>query len=113
MTDDEIREAFQRVCDHCDELMDGYIGTSMRRSLKYLGYSRVQQDELIRYCAMNGFDYCLDPLIAATHFDPNNPKAIDNMVTDYPEAWACEWGPDQLKSRVQCVRLPRQSTRAD
>jgi hypothetical protein len=107
MTGDDITNALKRVCRHCDELMDGYVPISMRKSLKYLGYNRVEQDEVIRYCAMNGFDYCLDPIIAASHFDPNNKDAVNGMVTDAPAAWACEWGPDQLKSRVMSVRPPR------
>lgn len=107
MRSEEIREALDRVCGHCDEMMDGYHGVSMRGTLRFLGYNREQQDEVIHYCAMNGFDYCLDPVIKATHFDPNNPKAVNDMVTDYPPTFACEWGPDQLKSRVRSVRVPR------
>lgn len=107
MTADDIRTALERVCGHCDDMMDGYRGVSMRRTLKFLGYDKAQQDDVINYCAMNGFDYCLDPMIPATHFDPNNPKAVNDMVTDYPPLFACDWGPDQLKSRVQCVRPPR------
>lgn len=106
MTSAEIKTALERVRKHCDELMPDYQGVSMRGALKFLRYTRVEQDEVIRYCAMNGFDYCLDPMIPATHFDPNNPDAVNGMVTDCPPAFACEWGPDQLKSRVWCVRLP-------
>lgn len=96
MTANDIQEALDIVCAHCDELMDGYIGISLRRSLKFNGYNRVQQDEIIRFCAMNGFDYCIDPIIPS-RTDPSKPTP----------AFACEWGPDQLKSRIQCVRIPR------
>lgn len=105
MTNAEIKEALQRVCDHCDDMMDGYQPVSMRGSLKFLGYTVPQQNEVISHCAMNGFNYCLDYTVAATHFDPNNPKAVNDMVTDYPDQQACFWGPDQLKSRIQCVRV--------
>lgn len=105
MTNKEISEALDRVCKHCDDMMDGYHSVSMRGSLKFLGYTPTQINEVIHHCALNGFDYCLDYTIKATHFDPNNPKAVNNMVTDYPEQRFCSWGPDQLKSRIRCVRV--------
>ncbi len=105
MTSYEIKEALQRVCDHCDDLMGIYESVSMRDALKFLNYTTPQANEIINHCAMNGFDYCLDYTIPATHFDPNNPAAVNGMVTDYPEQQFCSWGPDQLKSRVRCVRV--------
>lgn len=88
-----------------------YFGVSMRQVLQdRLGYSNVEANEVIREVANRGFEYCLDPMIAATHFDPNNPRAGKDptsrdyqMVTDYPDRFACEWGIDQLRSRLDCV----------
>lgn len=100
MTGREITNALAEVCDHCDELMDGYVPISLRASLKYLGYDRVQQDEVIHYCALNGFNHCIDPIITSTGI---------GIAPEYPAAQVCRWGPDQLKSRVQCVRPPKQS----
>ena len=40
--------------------------------------------------------------------DPGeNPAAVDKMVTNFPSADACYWGPDQLKSRLDALSGPR------
>ena len=81
-----------------------YTHYSMRRALKEVGCSESQIQGVLQYCANHGFDYCLDPTISATHFDPNNPNAVKDMVTDYPPSFACEWGADQLLSRLWALR---------
>lgn len=104
MTNLQIRGAIEQVKVHCDLLMENYESVSMRGALYTLGFTTEEADEVIRYCSERGFKYCLDPMIAATHFDPNNPRAVNNMITDRPSAQACYWGPDQLKSRLQSLR---------
>ena len=104
MTEDQVTEAIKQVKVQCDLLMATYEPVSMRGALYSLGYSEDDADTVIRYVADHGFDYCLDPMIAATHYDPNNSQAIDGMVTDRPSRDACHWGPDQLKSRLNFIR---------
>lgn len=99
-----IEEAIEAVKDLCDEYQHEYKPVSMRSALEVLGYDNTQQNAIIKYVASKGFTYCLDPIIAATHFDPNNPRAVNDMVTDTPDYGACFWGPDQLKSRLQSLR---------
>lgn len=103
-TTDKIIDAIKQVISLCDDLQADYEPVSMRGALYTLGYDEDQADAVINYCAANGFNYCIDPSISATHFDPNNRNAVNDMVTDRPSADACYWGPDQLKSRLAFVR---------
>jgi hypothetical protein len=104
MSKAQIHIAVHRVMSLCDEYQTGYRSVSMRSALETLGYDRDAQDEIVRAVAEEGFQYCLDPIISATHFDPNNPQAENGMITDFPNKEACYWGPDQLKSRLHCTR---------
>ena len=92
-------EAIAQVIVHCDLLMETYEPVSMRGALNTLGFSPSEVEEILTVCAEAGFDYCLDPSIAGTHYDGNT------MVTTYPGPDACYWGPDQLKSRLQSVKV--------
>lgn len=98
-----IKEAIRKVIAECEKRQAAYTPIAMRPALTELGFGKDQADAVIAYCASHGFDYCLDPTVSATHYDPNNPAAVKGMITDYPSSRACYWGPDQLKSRLNCV----------
>jgi len=103
LTDTQVYEAIGQMCVHCTLLEPTYTPVSARGALYELGYHGADAEQIIDHIAAGGFTYCLDPRIAATHYDPNNPAAVNGMVTDKPGAQACYWGPDQLKSRLQCL----------
>jgi hypothetical protein len=109
LTTEQVREAIDQMIVQCELKMQDYEFVSARGCLNELGYHGESQDQIINAIAEAGFNYCLDPHISATHFDPNNPAAINDMVTDYPDEDACYWGPDQLKSRLHALmwRLPK------
>jgi len=103
MTDEQVYEAIAQMCAQCELKMAGYVPVSARGVLRELGYDGDALEQVIDHIAAGGFTYCLDPRVAATHFDPNNPKAVNGMVTDYADSIGCMWGPDQLRSRLQCL----------
>lgn len=104
LTKDQLNEAIDQMKVHCDLAMPEYSPVCARGVLNDLGYG-ADVEQVLQALYDGGFQYCLDPQFSATHFDPNNPKAVNNMVTDYPSPDACYWGPDQLKSRLWSVRL--------
>lgn len=88
-------EAIKQVialCETCEHNKD-YTPISMREALNMLGFTDIQ--EILRYTADHGFDYCLDHTIPATSYP--------DFVPELPPQQACYWGPDQLKSRLQFV----------
>jgi len=118
LTEEEILLAIERVRTQCrlDELhntkeagkhLPNFHNPSLRSALDASGYTGEEAQVVIYYVASHGFDYCLDPTIEATHFDPNNPKAVNGMVTDSPPRDACHWTPEQLRSRLDALRGPR------
>jgi hypothetical protein len=102
LTQDQLKEAIEQMKVHCDLKMADYEAVSARSVLYELGYE-ADAEQVLKAIYDAGFTYCLDRDFSATHFDPNNPKAVNDMVTDYPSADACYWGPDQLKSRLEAV----------
>jgi hypothetical protein len=46
-------------------------------------------------CVEGGFEYCLDRTIPA--------KTYPDFELRYPPQDACSWGPDQLRSRLECI----------
>lgn len=96
LTQDQINESIEQVKVHCDLLMPNYEMVSLRSALYTLGYTESDADQIIRYCAEKGFCYCIDPIIAT--------KSYPDFKPEFPQASVCYWGPDQLKSRLWCVR---------
>jgi hypothetical protein len=93
MNEDEIKSAIEDVKKLCDVKMDGYKMVSLRSALREL---KIEEQPVIDYVSKHGFTYCLDYTIAATdHFEGNTEK---------PSQDVCYWGPDQLKSRLDCLR---------
>jgi len=68
-----------------------YYNITARAALRDIGIVGDEADDVLALCHCGGFTYCLDP-----EFCHDNGE--------YPEWWACAWGIDQLRSRVECVR---------
>lgn len=88
-----IQEAIDQVKVQCEIRIgaDNYNPISMRGVLYSLGYGTDETDEVIRNVASRGFQYCLD-------------STIPHKDGERPGSFACYWGPDQLKSRLDCLR---------
>jgi hypothetical protein len=93
LTEDQIHEAIHQMMIQCDLAMPEYRALSARSCLSELGYHGLNAQQVIDHIAAGGFDYCLDPSIPASGH--NNER---------PSRDVCYWGPDQLKSRLQCLR---------
>jgi hypothetical protein len=76
----------------------GYPAVSVRSLATKLGFEELLPN-ILTACKEGGFSYCLDHTIEATSWDGNK----DGMVTEHPPRNACYWGPDQLRSRLDCV----------
>jgi len=103
MTREEILEAIKEARDYVGAkekaYRDGtgaYGSISLRSLLADLGYRPLQQNIIIRACAIGGFNYCVDPTISFR----NHEGEWEN-----PPRFACVWGYDQLRSRLDCVRF--------
>jgi hypothetical protein len=94
MTEEKIHEAMGQMLTHCQILeATDYHSVSARGVLNTLGYDREEQDAVIQALYDGGFNYCLDPMF------PSKTRGVDEPTPDF----ACFWGPDQLRSRVECV----------
>jgi hypothetical protein len=104
LTEDQVIEAVHQVMVTCDLKMADYEAVSLRSALAECGYRGEQAQQVINHVAAGGFDYCLDPSIPMTgHHDAQGEK---------PSYEVCYWGPDQLKSRLQCLsNVPRRLNR--
>lgn len=91
LNDSQIKEAIAQVQVQCELLMSNYEMVSLRSALDSLGYGSEDAQQVIDYCADHGFNYCLDYTV----------KHNDGHL---PEQTFCYWGPDQLSSRLDCVR---------
>jgi len=96
MSDPEIVDAITKVKALCDEhYADGYRAISMRSGLVEAGYSGEQIAPVLEYVASHGFEYCLDHTIECSS-GTEKPRSR-------PDQDVCWWGPDQLKSRLDCL----------
>lgn len=95
MTAPQVKEAVDQMKVHCDLKMADYEMVSARSALYELGYHGEQAEQVLKALFEGGFTYCLDP---DYHRSPSQePARISPDV--------CYWGPDQLKSRLNCVWL--------
>jgi len=93
MTNEQIIEALQQVVIDCKNLEEyDYHSVSLRGELYKLGYEPIEADQCITHAFAEGFNYCIDPM-----YPSNNEPTPD---------FACYWGPDQLRSRLEWF-LPR------
>lgn len=69
-----------------------YASLSAREVLYELGYARASADVVLLAIAGRGFEYCLDPIVPSKDGEGATPR------------FACVWGVDQLRSRLDCVR---------
>jgi hypothetical protein len=97
MVKDKILEAIQQVIVTCELKMVNYEMVSLRSALYECGYTQPQADDVIRYAAKHGFGYCVDSMIAIKDMD-------DPSIARRPSPDSCYWGPDQLASRLHCLR---------
>jgi len=74
----------------------GYPAVSVRSLARKLGYAELLPS-ILEACASNGFTYCLDSTIEATSYSGGEEKI------GRPSQEVCYWGPDQLRSRLDCV----------
>ena len=72
LTAAQLKEAIDQMKIQCDLKMNGYLPVSARSVLYELGYE-ADIDQLLQVIYDGGFQYCLDPQFAATHFDPTQP----------------------------------------
>lgn len=101
LTDEQVKEAITQMRTSCDLKMEQDYQLVTARGLLYeLGFEVEDAEQVLQVLYDGGFRYCLDPWFKAKHFDPNNPKAVNGMVEEFPSHDACYWGPDQLKSRL-------------
>jgi len=87
----KIRDEARRL-----ETGHGYPMVSVRSLAEKLGLAD-RIDEILAACAMGGFDYCLDHTI-----QPANAHGVTG-TREFPSRNVCYWGPDQLRSRLDCV----------
>lgn len=106
MNEKQLNEAIDQMKVQCDLKMATYEPASARAVLHELGYDGDDVEQVLQRIYDGGFTYCLDSRFEATHYDPDNPRAVGGMVTDRPSADACYWGPDQLKSRLDSLFYP-------
>ena len=81
------------------ESIKNYDPITLRSVLYLLGYEEDEAEEVLRAVAGGGFEYCLDPAIECNSGDHEKPGRI------HPPHFECRWGPDQMRSRLDCVRL--------
>jgi hypothetical protein len=98
MTTDQVNDAIRQLHSFCrarEEIKD-YESMSARGVLYDLGYEEDEADEVLVAIYQGGFTHCLDPSFKGQGVYPD-------FVPEYPPAFACYWGPDQLRSRVHWV----------
>lgn len=97
MTTHQIQEAIEQMKSHCKLLEEtDYHSVTARGVLHTLGY-QADADEILASISASGFEYCLDPAIECNSGDPDDNKRI------HPPEFACYWGPDQLRSRLNSL----------
>jgi hypothetical protein len=95
LSKEQIDEAIDQVVCHAQNLIavDNYQAISVRGTLYTLGYETEQAEQVLSRLFEGGFSYCLDP-----KFHKGNPSY------GVPSMDVCHFGPDQLVSRIRCVR---------
>jgi len=92
MPKEQITEAIDQAVVFCrsKEEAKEYESVSLRGVLYDLGYGIDQVENVLQTCAKRGFWYCLD-------------SSIPHQDGHYPAQAVCYWGPDQLRSRLECL----------
>jgi len=90
---DQLNEAIEQMKVHCDLAMPEYSPVCARGVLNDLGYG-ADVEQVLQHIFDGGFTYCLDP-----HYHKSPSNDLGPVSGD-----VCYWGPDQLKSRLECVR---------
>lgn len=94
MRTSQVLEAIEQMKVHCDLAMSDYRGLSARGTLYELGYHGEDAEQILKALYDGGFTYCLD-------------RKFATKDGEFPSADVCIWGPDQLKSRLHSVWIPR------
>lgn len=106
VTTEQVIDAVRQMKVQCDLHMTAYDSVSARSILYELGYSEEQADEVIFQLAEGGFNYCIDPMIRIKDTDGPQGDAPTKCKMVVPPGFACYWGPDQLRSRLDCAHIP-------
>jgi hypothetical protein len=97
MSKEWIEEAIQQAQAFCrfKEERREFDPISLRGVLYDLGYGIDQVEHVLKTCADRGFWYCLD-------------AAVPHQDGHYPAQSVCYWGPDQLRSRLECLHYGKE-----
>jgi len=98
MTKEQIGEAVDQMRSFCADMEAGndYTSIPARGVLYKLGYTNDEADEVLKAIHAEGFSYCLDSMF---------PSKDGEGTFGHTPMTACYWGPDQLRSRLNCVSL--------
>ena|ERR1043165_235802 len=99
LSEEQVKEAIEQMKVTCDLKMQGYLPVSARSVLYELGYHGENCEQVLQYIYDRGFTYCFDSHFRSEWYDPNKRE----QVSEYPDPDVCYWGPDQLKSRLECI----------
>jgi hypothetical protein len=92
----DCKQAIADAIVVAEKHLPNYDMVSCRSVLREAGYDNEEIGVVLRYIADHGFEYCLDATIeCSSHGDPTKI---------FPSANVCYWGPDQLISRLECIR---------
>lgn len=93
LTKAQIKDAIEQAKVHCDLAYDDHYRTlSARGTLYELGYCCEDTNQILETLYRAGFTYCLD-------------RDFPTKDGEYPVQEVCQWGPDQLKSRLQSIYI--------
>jgi hypothetical protein len=93
MTDRATLEALRAIRAEALRMEDeDYRNVSLRDLAEQLGFADLI-DDILATLVEGGWDYCLDPEVR------HRNAGVDGR-REYPPAFACKWGPDQLRSRI-------------
>ena len=96
LTEDEIKTAIFKMKKYCDREMSNYTPVAARSVLNALMYEEPELEQILQFIYDAGFQYCFDHKFISSN-------GMDG-TKEYPAASVCYWGPDQLKSRLECIR---------
>ena len=89
LSTEQIHDAIRQMLVSCELKMKDYEPMTARGTLYSLGFHGEDCEQILRYIADGGFNYCLDP----EYHEGEQRISLD----------VCYWGPDQLASRLHSL----------